>query len=544
MSKAFITRRSTKRTGKGYTMIITFYGATREVTGSMHLLSANKDHILLDCGMFQGRRQESEMKNKIFPIDPKLVTNMVLSHAHIDHSGRIPLLTDGGFNGRIITTRTTVDACEYLLLDAAKIQESDASYLNYKTLRSHLYKIQDRKQKGVTNREKAEIQKLLKKERHELNVETITKLMAEYNLKTIEPLYTAAEAQKALSFFDGYPYESPVTIGKGMKVNFFDAGHILGSAMCLISFRENGKSFNVCYTGDIGRFDRPILKDPTLHFPEEARNIDLMIMESTYGARHHETVDDLKDRMKTAITETIEKGGSVLIPAFAYGRTQDVIYVLHELYDEGKVPRVPVYVDSPLASKLTKVFAEHPEVYDLETHQTFLERGKNPFMFPELQYTETVEESMNIMKETRPHIVISSSGMCEAGRILHHLRWKIHNPKNTVLIVGYMAEHTLGRRIVNLGWDYEQSGRVGAAPELSILGKTYPLNARVVKLGGFSAHADQSEMTRFLKKGNLKVKRIAVVHGEEDQSLKFADYLNDNGFNATVPHRGETLRLS
>ncbi len=525
-------------------MIVTFYGAAREVTGSMHLISANKDHILLDCGMFQGRRKESEMKNRIFPIDPKMITNTVLSHAHIDHSGRLPLLTAGGFNGRIVSTRTTADACEYLLMDAAKIQESDASYLNYKTLRSHLYKIQERNPKGMTHREKAEIQKILKKDRHELNVETIGNLMAEYNLKTVEPLFTSMEAQKSLSFFDGYPYETPVTIGKGMTVTFFDAGHILGSAMCLIRFRENGKTFTVCYTGDIGRFNRPILKDPTLNFPEEDRNIDLMIMESTYGARHHENVDDLKDRMKASINETLDKGGSVLIPAFAYGRTQDVIYVLHELYDEGKVPRIPIYVDSPLASRLTKVFAEHPEVYDRETHQTFLERGKNPFMFPELQYTETVEESMNIMKETRPHIVISSSGMCEAGRILHHLRWKIHNPKNTILIVGYMAEHTLGRRIVDLGWDYEQSGRSGAAPELSILGKTYPLNARVVKLGGFSAHADQDEMTRFLKKGNLRVKRIAVVHGEEDQALKFADYLNDSGFKASVPQRGESIRLS
>ncbi len=525
-------------------MIITFYGATREVTGSMHLFSANKDHILLDCGMFQGRRKESEMKNRIFPIDPKMVTNMVLSHAHIDHSGRIPLLTEGGFTGRIVTTRTTADACQYLLLDAAKIQESDASYLNYKTLRSHLYKVQERTHKKVSNREKMEIQKILKKERHELNVETISRLMDEYNLKTIDPLFTTPEAEKALAFFDGYPYETPVTIGKGMTVTFFDAGHILGSAMCLIRFRENGKSYTVCYTGDIGRFDRPILNDPTMHFPEDSRDIDLMIMESTYGARHHETVDDLKERMKTVINETVEKGGSVLIPAFAYGRTQDVVYVLHELYDEGKVPRVPVFVDSPLASKLTKVFAEHPEVYDRETHETFLERGKNPFDFPELRYTETVEESMEIMKETRPHIVISSSGMCEAGRILHHLRWKIHNPRNTVLIVGYMAEHTLGRRIVELGWEYEQSGRIGQAPELSILGKTYPLNARVVKLSGFSAHADQEEMTRFLKKGNLKVKRIAVVHGEEDQSLKFADHLNSHGFKATVPQRGESIRLT
>ena len=518
-------------------MIVTFYGGIREVTGSMHLFSANKDAILLDCGMFQGRRKESEMKNKLFPIDPKMVTNMLLSHAHIDHCGRIPLLTEGGFRGRIISTRTTVDACQYLLLDSAKIQESDAAYLNYKTLRGHLFKLQESTRKGITHREKTEIQKILKKDRHELNVDVISGLMEEYNLRTVEPLYTTAEATRALSYFDGYPYNTPVTIGKGMTATFFDAGHILGSAMCLIRFRENGKSYTVCYTGDIGRFDRPILKDPTMNFPEEDRNIDLLIMESTYGGRHHENVDDLKVRMKKAIIETINGGGSVLIPAFAYGRTQDVIYVLHELYDRGEVPRVPVYVDSPLGTKLTKVFADHPEVYDIEAHKTFLERGINPFAFKELEYTDTVEESMNIMTETRPHIVISSSGMCEAGRILHHLRWKIHNPKNTVLIVGYMAEHTLGRRIVDLGWNYEQAGRKGEPPMVKILGKEYPLLARVVKLSGFSAHADQEEMTRFLKKGNLRIKQIAVVHGEEDQSLTFADHLTKNGFKSNGDRR-------
>lgn len=524
-------------------MIVTFYGGVREVTGSMHLFSANKDNILLDCGMFQGRRKESEMKNRTFPVDPRLVTNMVLSHAHIDHSGRIPLLTEGGFNGRVVCTRTTADACEYLLLDSAHIQESDAGYLNYKTLRGHLYKLNNSKKNGLTNREKKEIQKLLKKSRHELNVSTIHTLLKKYNLRTVEPMYTYEEAIRSLSCFDGYPYNTPVTIGKGMTVTFYDAGHILGSAMCVISFRENGRRYNVCYTGDIGRFDRPILKDPTMHFPEESRDIDLMIMESTYGGRDHESVDDLKERMKTVINETIEEGGSVLIPAFAYGRTQDVIYVLHELYNNGDVPRVPVYVDSPLGSKLTKVFAEHPEVYDRETHKTFLERGMNPFSFKELHYTGSVEESMNIMKDSRPHIVISSSGMCEAGRILHHLRWKVHNPKNTILIVGYMAQHTLGRKIVDLGWEYEQSGRTGEIPQIKILGKTYPLLARVVKLSGFSAHADRNEMTKFLKQSNLRVKRVAIVHGEEEQSLDFAKQLNEIGIKATVPHRGEVMEL-
>lgn len=525
-------------------MIVTFYGGVREVTGSMHLFSANNDNILLDCGMFQGRRKDSEIKNKHFPIDPKFVTNMVLSHAHIDHSGRIPLLTRGGFNGRILCTRMTKDACEYLLLDSAHIQESDAGYLNYKTLRGHLYKLKQSGKSKLSNREKTEIGKTLKKGRHDLDVDTINSLLDEYNLKTVEPLYSYSDAVQALEFFDGYPYETPVTIGKGMTATFFDAGHILGSAMVLIRFREGGRKQNVLFTGDIGRFGSPVIKNPTLNFPDDAKDIDLMIMESTYGARSHESVDDLKVRMKTVIRETVENGGSILIPSFAFGRTQDVVYVLHELYNNNEVPRIPIYVDSPLGNKMTKVYAEHPEAYDKATHKAFLEKGENPFSFKEIVYTESVQESMDIMKDTRPHIVISSSGMCEAGRILHHLRWKIHNPKNTVLIVGFMAQHTLGRKLIELSQAYEESGRAGAPPEIKILGKTYPLVARVEKLSGFSAHADQDEMTQFLKNSNLNIKKIAVVHGEEEQSLSFAKHLNDNGYKTIVPHVGQVLKMS
>lgn len=524
-------------------MIVTFYGAVREVTGSMHLLSVNKDNILLDCGMFQGRRKETEMKNRQFPVDPRFITNMVLSHAHIDHSGRIPLLTRDGFTGRIICTRTTKDAVEYLLMDSAHIQESDAAYLNYKTLRGHLYQLKNSGKKKLTNREKDDISRTLKKNRHDLDQDTIHTLMAQYHLQTVDPLYTGEQATNALAFLDGYPYETPVTIGKGMTATFFDAGHILGSALTLISFREGGQAYNVLFTGDIGRFNAPVLKNPTLNFPEDARKIDLVIMESTYGDRLHESVDDLKQRMKAVITETVQQGGSVLIPSFAFGRTQDVVYVLHQLYNEGSVPRIPIYVDSPLGNKMTRVYAEHPEVYDKETHKVFLEKGENPFSFKEVTYTETVQDSMNIMKDTRPHIVISASGMCEAGRILHHLRWKIHNPRNTILVVGFMAQHTLGRRIVELAEAHEAGGREGDPPEVKILGKSYPLLARVVKLSGFSAHADKEALTGFLKKSNLDIRRVAVVHGEEDQSLSFARHLNDNGFNAMVPHVGQALKL-
>ncbi len=524
-------------------MFVTFLGAVREVTGSMHMLSVNNDNILLDCGMFQGRRKESVEKNRKFAVDPKKLTNMVLSHAHVDHCGRIPLLTKNGFNGRIITTRTTADACEYLLLDSAHIQESDSAYLNYKTLRSHLFKLQKSKKSGLTNHERGNISKLLKKDRHKLNIDTIQSSMAKYGLETIEPLYNYEDTVKALEYFDGYPYNTPVTIGEAMSVTLFEAGHILGSAMALISVLENNKKYNVLFTGDIGRFNSPVIKDPNLKFPEDAKDIDLMIMESTYGARHHGLIDNLKERMKTVINETVEDKGVVVIPSFAFGRTQDVVYVLHELYNNNEVPRIPIFVDSPLGNKMTKVYAEHPEVYDAQTHKEFLEHGENPFAFKEIKYTESVEESMRVMKNTEPHILISSSGMCEAGRILHHLRYKIHNPKNRILVVGFMAQHTLGRRIVELSDEYEKTGRKGKPPEIKILGKTYPLLAKVEKMNGFSAHADQGEMTRFLKESNLNIKKIAVVHGEEEQSLEFARHLNENGFDAMVPEPGQKLQI-
>lgn len=524
-------------------MHVTFYGATREVTGSMHLLESGKDRILLDCGLFQGRRKESEAKNRVFPVDPELITNMILSHAHIDHSGRIPLLVKGGFNGRIITTRTSADASAFLLRDSAHIQQSDALYLNYKTVRGHLYNLANKKKSDLTNRERSEITKLLKLNGLRLNKEAIDGLLAKYKLQSVEPLYEMADAEAALSAFDGYPYNTPVAIGKGMTVTFFDAGHILGSALCLLSFREKGRKFNVIYTGDIGRFGSPILKNPTLKFPEDIGPIDLMIMESTYGARHHEPAEELKDRLAEVINDTVDKGGVVVIPAFAFGRTQDVVYIIHELYNEGRVPKIPVFVDSPLASNLTRVFAEHPEVYDKATHTAFLEKGKNPFEFKQLKYIDSVAESMECMKSTTPHIIISSSGMCEAGRILHHLRYRVHNPKNTIVVVGYMAQHTLGRRIMEKGWEYKQQGRKGEAPVVKILGKEYPLKAEVVKIGGFSAHADREEMHTFLRKSNLHIKNIAVVHGEEEQSIEFAAFLKEKGLNAFVPKRGQTITM-
>jgi metallo-beta-lactamase family protein len=523
-------------------MHVTFYGAVREVTGSMHLLTTGRDRVLLDCGLFQGRRREAAEKNRVLPFDPGILTNVVLSHAHTDHSGRLPVVTKNGFTGRIVCTRATKSACEYLLPDSASIQVSDADYLNYKTLRTAL------SQKSTVSRGKnaavpdlGEIKRLLKKGRHELNVEAIGELMVKLRLEVVKPLYTLPDAEKALSHFDPYPYKTTVDIGNQMTCTFYDAGHILGSAISMVTARENGRAVRVCFSGDIGRFDKPIINDPELAFDEAERDVDLLIMESTYGDRLHEPVADLKGQLTAVLEETLRRGGTVLIPAFAFGRTQVLLYVLHELCNEKRLPRVPIYVDSPLAVNLTKVFAEHPEVYDRETQTTFLSKGQNPFLFDQVRLVGSVEESMALNREEKPQIIIAASGMCEAGRILHHLRFKIHNERNTILIVGYMAQNTLGRRIEEMGQEYERSGRRGEAPLVKFLNKEYPLKAHVAKIGGFSGHADKAEMLRFLKQCNLRIKKIALVHGEEAQALHFAESLQREGHAVMVPRRGETV---
>ncbi|NOY68467.1 MAG: MBL fold metallo-hydrolase [Deltaproteobacteria bacterium] len=514
-------------------MHVRFYGAVREVTGSMHLVETENGRILLDCGMFQGRREVSDRKNRTLPFDPAIITNLLLSHAHIDHSGRIPLLVKEGFNGSIICTRVTADACGYLLPDSAHIQESDASYLNYKRVRKLVSQ--------TTGRSRQEVKKILKKGKHNIDAQAVDSFLEKYDMNAVRPLYSIKDAEDALACFSGQPYHSPVTVGEDISCTFYEAGHILGSAVTILRVKENGRSYTIGFTGDIGRYHKPILKDPEGHFDDSDREIDLLIMESTYGDRVHDPVGDMRGKLKAVINETVERGGAVIVPAFAYGRTQELLYTIHDLYDRNETPRVPVYVDSPLATRITRVFGEHPEVYDQKTHEDFLRKGENPFMFPELKFTESVEESMALNRDNSPHIVLSASGMCEAGRILHHLRFKIHNEKNTILIVGYMAEHTLGRRLAEKGLAFEASGRNGQPPLMRLMGKEYPLLARVVKLDGFSAHGDKNEMLKFLNESNLKIKKIALVHGEEDQMLVFADTLTGQGFDVFVPRVGESL---
>ncbi len=521
-------------------MRVSFYGATREVTGSFHTLTTDNDNILLDCGLFQGRRKEAEAKNRVLPVAPKLFTNMVLSHAHIDHSGRIPMITSGDFHGRVFCSRATAHACEYLLKDSAKIQEGDASYLNYKTAKSFLAKVRSGNSKDkISKKDMREIKALLKSGDHDLRTETTEKLLHEHNLQVITPLYSMTDVEEGLTFFNGVPYKETVDIGDNLSCTFYDAGHILGSAMSVLQYKGAGRTQTVLYSGDLGRFNKPIIQDPTLDFAKEHREIDLFIMESTYGNRFHDPVVDMKPLLKDVLFETFERGGSVIIPSFSYGRTQELIYFLHELYLEGDIPPMPVWVDSPLATKITHVFGEHPETYDEETHAAFLRKGLNPFDFAQLKFVQSVEESMALNRDTKSHIVLAGSGMCEGGRILHHLRHKIHDERNTVLIVGYMGQNTFGRHLQEKGEKFAAGGRQGAPPVVRFYNKDYPLKARVKTLGGFSAHGDRNELTKVLKESNLNIKKIALVHGEEEQSLSFAEYLRGEGFDVVVPHQGQ-----
>ncbi|KJS00396.1 MAG: exonuclease [Desulfobulbaceae bacterium BRH_c16a] len=525
-------------------MHVTFYGATREVTGSFHTLTTDHDNILLDCGLFQGKRKEAEEKNRVLPVDPKILTNMVLSHAHIDHSGRVPMVTRSAFGGQIFCSRATAAACECLLRDSAKIQAGDASYLNYKTARAFLAEVKAGNGKTtISNGDMQTIKNLLKSGDHDLKDEVIEKLLVEHHLEVIRPLYSMADVEQALASFQGIPYRETVTIGKDLTCTLYEAGHILGSAMSVIQVKTGGRTRTVLYSGDLGRFDKPIIKDPNLDFAPEHRDIDLMIMESTYGNRLHEPIEDMKPLLKKVLLETFNRGGSVIIPAFAYGRTQELIYFLHEMYIAKEIPPMPIWVDSPLATMITHVFGEHPETYDTEAHEAFLQKGINPFDFAQLKFVQSVEESMALNRDTRSHIVLAGSGMCEGGRVLHHLRHKIHDERNTVLIVGYMGQNTFGRHLQEVGEKYSAEGRRGPAPLVRFYNKDYPLRARVETLGGFSAHGDRNELMRVLQESNLSIKKIALVHGEEEQTLAFADYLRSNGYNVVVPFHGQSVSV-
>jgi metallo-beta-lactamase family protein len=466
-------------------MKIQFLGAVRTVTGSMHLLTINGSRLLLDCGLFQGKRKESYERNKNLPFDARTIDALLLSHAHIDHSGNIPSLVKNGFKGNIYTTPASRDLCSAMLRDSGHIQEYDAYYVNKKRAR-----------KG---------------------------------LEPVEPLYTVEDAASSLRNFVSVGYDRPLSVAPGVTLTFRDAGHILGSAVIVLDVHEgNGKS-RLAFSGDLGRKGMPILKDP-----RPVEDVDHLIIESTYGDRLHDPIDTTDGELRAVIVDTYRKGGKVIVPAFSVGRTQELVYALHRLTEARKIPEIPIFVDSPLSVNVTEIFRLHPECYDKEVQQ-FLAAGNrhDPFGFHRLSYIRAVERSKELNFLREPAIIISASGMCEAGRILHHLKNNIEDARNTVLIVGWQAPYTLGRRLV------ERQAVV------KIFGEEYKLRASVKTINGFSAHADREELLGYAQLlGASRLKAAFVVHGEEAASLALADGLQSLGVGqAIVPRPGEEFEL-
>jgi metallo-beta-lactamase family protein len=460
------------------------WGAAEEVTGSKHFIKFDDQIIQIDCGAFQGRRKESEKKNKEWPFDAEEVNALILTHAHYDHSGLVPLMSKNGFCGNIYATPATRALASLIMMDSAHIQAKDLEYMKKRALK-----------KG----EKFDG----------------------------EPLYTEGDVVKSLDQFVTVSYDHPIPVVNGTEVRFSDAGHILGSSIPVLTINKNGQEMIIGCAGDLGRKNLPILRDP-----QPLHDLDYLIVESTYGHRSHDPIDSAMEKMAEVVNRTIERGGKVIIPAFAVERTQELIYFLHLLTDQNKIPKVPIYIDSPMATNATSIFRTHQECYDEETREAFLKHHKNPFGFNELTYISNVEESkkLNIRKE--PAIIIASSGMCEAGRILHHLKNNIQNPDNTILIVGFMAQHTLGRRIK------EQQAQV------KIFGEEYNLKAEVVTLNAFSAHADYNEILDFISNVNKeRLKHIFLVHGEPDAQSNLKNLLGEKGYQTTIVKYNETYNL-
>ena len=461
-------------------MHVTFSGAAREVTGSCHLLTVGTHTIALDCGMFQGRRSEAREKNAKLPFPPEQLSAVVLSHAHMDHAGRLPFLTSHGFSGTVWATPATRDLCAIMLADSAHIQEKDAEFLRRR------------------GRESA------------------------------EPLYTQADIGPLMQQMVSEPYDRTFDVAPGVRATFVDAGHILGSASVILECSEGSETRRLVFSGDIGRWGLPIIRDPQ---PPRG-GADMVIMESTYGDRDHPPVIDMRERLATIVKETAAKGGRTLIPAFAVGRVQEIVYDLHALAREKRIPAIPIYIDSPLATDATTVFGMHPDVFDHT--EDLVQRVQNLFRFELVHYTRDVTESKALNLQRGPMIVIAPSGMCEAGRILHHLAHSASDPRNTILIVGFQAEHTLGRRIV----ERERT--------LRIFGDEIPLRARVEVLNGYSAHGDRSELQRWLeavKNDSRKSPPVWLVHGEPPAQEALSNQLRGRGYDVHSPAPGDRAPL-
>ncbi len=448
-------------------MAITFFshGACREVTGSKHFLEIGGRRLQIDCGMFQGRRDESYRRNREFPLDPRSVEALILTHAHFDHSGALPILVKGGFRGNIHSTSASRDIAQIILLDSANIQQKDFEYI----------------------REKAE-------------------KYPERKLTVYEPLYNAEEAVAAIGNFVTSNYHRPFRPLDGVEAEFFDAGHILGAATVHLTLPGG---LRIGFSGDLGRPGLPIIRDPELLPP-----MDYLVLESTYGNRLHRSIGLAGEELAAILHKARERGGKVIIPAFTIERTQELIYILHTLQLEGKVPKLPVFIDSPMAVNATAIFKVHPECFDEETVERFTSANRDPFGFDNIRYVTSTAESKEINAFQGPAVIISASGMAESGRVLHHLIQHIEKPETLIAIVGFMAENTLGRRLAE------------RAKTVNILGRTYTVNAEIHTLNAFSAHADYAEILAWLERHDLKpLKKVFLVHGEDEALASLRDKL-------------------
>ena len=465
-------------------MKLTFWGAAKTVTGSMHHVETAGHTVLLDCGLYQGRRQEAFERNSNFPFLPKSIDSVILSHAHIDHSGNLPTLVSKGFSGPIYTTPATSDLCEAMLADSAFLQEKDADFCN----RRREY----RKSIGRDDRE-------------------------------CTPLYTIDNAEQALRQFQDVELGATKQIAPNVSYKTFEAGHMLGSTSMVIE----SEGIRLAFSGDVGRPGLPIIRDPVHLEP-----VDYLIMESTYGDRWHPRIEDASEKLAAVVNRTAARGGKIVVPAFAVGRTQQLVLLLNGLMKEKRIPSIPIFVDSPLAVNATEIFRKHPECYDAETRK-YLEYGDDPFGFSRLTYVREASESKKLNELRGPFLVLSASGMCEAGRILHHLRNTIEDPRNTVLITGFQAENTLGRKIVK------------QLPEVSIFGEPMRLRAEVASLEELSGHADQRELLDWMRPIAKGLKKVFLVHGEPAQGAALAKVIGKEfEIEAVQVSRGESFELS
>ena len=464
-------------------MKIHFHGAARTVTGTQHLLEINGCFLLLDCGMYQGRRNEAYERNLNFKFDPRKLDAVILSHAHIDHSGNLPNLAKQGYEGKIYATRATVDLAALMLADSGRIQESDVEFVNKKRARN--------------------------------------------GQPPLEPLYTQEDAERATGLLYGVDYEQPFEPIKGVVARLYEAGHILGSAGVSLEIEEKGKKIRLWFSGDIGRYKLPLLRDPVM--PSGA---DYMIMESTYGDKSHDDPELAFNEFRDVVKRTVERGGKVIVPAFSVGRTQELVYHLNEMMFSNGVPKVPVYVDSPLAVNATDVFKNHLECFDDETRE-FVREARHPALdFKMLTYIRSVDESKALNESKEPMVIIAASGMAETGRIVHHIRNNIENPKNTICIVSWQAPETLGRRLAD------------RAPEVRIFGETYKRNCSVATIGGLSGHAGQDLLVKYATSIKDVVKDVFLVHGEEKQAMTLKRLLKERGMdNVHYPDLHESVDL-